>query len=217
MIIANRSVDRGPRAGCRVPGFAIELDDIAYAPVRGRHRGRLDCEPDTDRDARDGRGRAARAPAPPDVHDPGHRGAARHRRRPSRNSKTCTSSAIDDLQSVVDRQPRGSPPGRARGGHTDRRRRSTRFEQDAAQPRCGDRRSASCATRRSVPASRRSNRRGACWRAASRHRKSLEFLATTLTNRLMHAPSRRLREAAESGDAGTVEAIAAIYRPDSGR
>jgi glutamyl-tRNA reductase len=42
----------------------------------------------------------------------------------------------------------------------------------------------------------------------------LEFLATTLTNRLMHAPSIRLREAAESGDAGTVDAIAAIYRTD---
>jgi glutamyl-tRNA reductase len=43
----------------------------------------------------------------------------------------------------------------------------------------------------------------------------LEFLATTLTNRLMHAPSMRLREAAESGDAGTVDAIGAIYRSDS--
>ena len=42
----------------------------------------------------------------------------------------------------------------------------------------------------------------------------LEYLATTLTNRLMHAPSRRLREAAESGDAGTIDAIAAIYRTD---
>jgi glutamyl-tRNA reductase len=43
----------------------------------------------------------------------------------------------------------------------------------------------------------------------------LEFLATTLTTRLMHAPSMRLREAAESGDAGTVDAIGAIYRTDS--
>jgi len=46
-------------------------------------------------------------------------------------------------------------------------------------------------------------------------REVLEFLSTTLTNRLMHAPSMRLKEAAESGDAGTVEAIAAIYRPDA--
>jgi len=46
-------------------------------------------------------------------------------------------------------------------------------------------------------------------------REVLEFLSTTLTNRLMHAPSMRLKEAAESGDAGTEEAIAAIYRPDA--
>ncbi len=45
----------------------------------------------------------------------------------------------------------------------------------------------------------------------------LEFLATTLTNRLMHEPSRRLREAAESGDTGAVDAITAIYRPDADR
>ena len=45
-------------------------------------------------------------------------------------------------------------------------------------------------------------------------REVLEFLATTLTNRLMHAPSVRLRKAAEAGDAGTVDAIAEIYRPD---
>ena len=48
-------------------------------------------------------------------------------------------------------------------------------------------------------------------------REVLEFLATTLTNRLMHAPSMRLKEAAESGDAGAVDAIAAIYRPDTGQ
>jgi glutamyl-tRNA reductase len=45
----------------------------------------------------------------------------------------------------------------------------------------------------------------------------LEFLATTLTNRLMHAPSMRLKEAAESGDPGAVEAVAAIYRADTGQ
>jgi glutamyl-tRNA reductase len=45
----------------------------------------------------------------------------------------------------------------------------------------------------------------------------LEFLANTLTNRLMHAPSMRLREAAESGESGTVEALAALYRPGGER
>jgi glutamyl-tRNA reductase len=42
----------------------------------------------------------------------------------------------------------------------------------------------------------------------------LDFLSATLTNRLMHPPSQRLRDAAESGDAGIIETIADIYRLD---
>jgi glutamyl-tRNA reductase len=42
----------------------------------------------------------------------------------------------------------------------------------------------------------------------------LEFLSATLTNRLIHAPSQRLRDAAESGDADIIETIADIYRLD---
>jgi len=42
----------------------------------------------------------------------------------------------------------------------------------------------------------------------------LEFLAATLTNRLIHAPSQRLREAAESGDERIIGAISEIYRLD---
>lgn len=39
----------------------------------------------------------------------------------------------------------------------------------------------------------------------------VEFLATTLTNRLMHAPSQRLREAAERGDEELVRAFEAVF------
>lgn len=42
----------------------------------------------------------------------------------------------------------------------------------------------------------------------------LEFMSTTLTNRLIHAPSQRLRDAAESGDSEIIETIAEIYRLD---
>jgi glutamyl-tRNA reductase len=42
----------------------------------------------------------------------------------------------------------------------------------------------------------------------------LEQLATTLTNRLLHAPSAALREAAESGDATLAEAAARLFRSD---
>jgi glutamyl-tRNA reductase len=42
----------------------------------------------------------------------------------------------------------------------------------------------------------------------------LEFLANTLTNRLMHAPSQRLRDAAERGDAPLLEAARALFSAD---
>lgn len=42
----------------------------------------------------------------------------------------------------------------------------------------------------------------------------LDFLATTLTNRLLHSPSQRLREAAERGDAELLEAARALLLSD---
>jgi glutamyl-tRNA reductase len=45
----------------------------------------------------------------------------------------------------------------------------------------------------------------------------LEFLATTLTNRLMHAPSQRLREAAERGETELIEAAKALFATESGK
>ena len=42
----------------------------------------------------------------------------------------------------------------------------------------------------------------------------LEFLSTTLTNRLIHGPSQRLRDAAESGDSRVIDTITDIYRLD---
>jgi glutamyl-tRNA reductase len=42
----------------------------------------------------------------------------------------------------------------------------------------------------------------------------LEFLSNTLMNRLLHAPSQRLRDAAETGDDEVIRAITDIYRLD---
>jgi glutamyl-tRNA reductase len=42
----------------------------------------------------------------------------------------------------------------------------------------------------------------------------IDFLAATLTNRLLHGPSQRLREAAERGDADLVAAAKALLAPD---
>lgn len=45
----------------------------------------------------------------------------------------------------------------------------------------------------------------------------LEFLATTLTSRLLHAPSAALRDAAESGDTTLAEAAARLFRTGQGQ
>jgi glutamyl-tRNA reductase len=51
--------------------------------------------------------------------------------------------------------------------------------------------------------------------AAGRDTKDvLEFLAATLTNRLMHAPSQRLREAAERGDIDVLRAAQTLFGTD---
>jgi glutamyl-tRNA reductase len=41
---------------------------------------------------------------------------------------------------------------------------------------------------------------------------ALEFLAATLTNRLLHGPSTALREAAESSDAEFAAAVARLFQ-----
>jgi glutamyl-tRNA reductase len=50
--------------------------------------------------------------------------------------------------------------------------------------------------------------------AAGKRDEALEFLANTLTNRLLHAPSRALRLAAEQGDAGLIDAAHKLYGLD---
>jgi glutamyl-tRNA reductase len=47
--------------------------------------------------------------------------------------------------------------------------------------------------------------------AAGKQEEALEFLANTLTNRLLHAPSRALRLAAEQGDGALIEAAQKLY------
>jgi glutamyl-tRNA reductase len=46
-------------------------------------------------------------------------------------------------------------------------------------------------------------------------REVIDFLAATLTNRLLHGPSQRLREAAERGDAELLEAARALFATES--
>ncbi len=44
----------------------------------------------------------------------------------------------------------------------------------------------------------------------------LDFLAATLTNRLLHGPSQRLREAAERGESDVLDAARAAAGPGQG-
>lgn len=46
-------------------------------------------------------------------------------------------------------------------------------------------------------------------------REVVEFLATTLTNRLLHGPSQRLREAAERGEVELLQAARALFAPNA--
>ncbi len=48
-------------------------------------------------------------------------------------------------------------------------------------------------------------------------REVLDFLAATLTNRLLHGPSQRLREAAERGDGDIIRAARALFAPEPAR
>ncbi len=50
--------------------------------------------------------------------------------------------------------------------------------------------------------------------AGGRHEEALEFLANTLTSRLLHAPSSALRHAAESGDRLLIDAAHKLYGLD---
>jgi len=43
----------------------------------------------------------------------------------------------------------------------------------------------------------------------------IDFLATTLTNRLMHSPSQRLREAGEKGEPALIEAALQLFAPQA--
>jgi glutamyl-tRNA reductase len=52
--------------------------------------------------------------------------------------------------------------------------------------------------------------------AAGKHEEALEFLANTLTNRLLHAPSRALRLAAEQGDGDLIDAAHKLYGLNDG-
>jgi glutamyl-tRNA reductase len=210
MIIANRSIDAARALAAEFQAFAIGLEDI------GAHLPEADIVV-----------ASTASPSPIITRGMASDALKARRRRPilmvdiavPRDIEATVAEledvylfTIDDLQSVVEENLEG--------------RRQAAREADRLIAEEVDRFELTLRTRDAAPAIRRLREEGERARLltleqarrmlASGHAPDevLEFLSSTLTNRLMHAPSQRLREAAESGDAGTVDAIAGIYRLD---
>jgi len=210
MIIANRSIERAQELAAEFQGFAIGLDDI------GAHLREADI--------------VVASTASPHViitRDMAAHALRARKRRPifmvdiavPRDIEPAVAEledvylfTVDDLQSVVNE-------------NMENRRQAAR-EADRMIATEVDRFELQLRTRSAAPTIRRLRHEAERTReltleqarrmlAAGRGTDEvLEFLAATLTNRLIHAPSQRLREAAESGDERIIGAIAEIYRLD---
>ncbi len=210
MIIANRSVERAQELAAEFQGFAIGLDDI------GAHLREADIV-------------VASTASPHAIitRDMAAAALRARKRRPifmvdiavPRDIEASVAEledvylfTVDDLQSVVNE-------------NMENRRQAAR-EADRMIATEVDRFELQLRTRSAAPTIRRLRHEAERTRehtleqarrmlAAGRGTDEvLEFLAATLTNRLIHAPSQRLREAAESGDERIIGAIAEIYRLD---
>jgi len=210
MIVANRSVERAQELAAEFQGFAIGLDDI------GAHLREADIV-------------VASTASPHAIitRDMAAAALRARKRRPifmvdiavPRDIEPAVAEledvylfTVDDLQSVVNE-------------NMENRRQAAR-EADRLIATEVDRFELQLRTRSAAPTIRRLRHEAERVRehtleqarrmlAAGRGTDEvLEFLAATLTNRLIHAPSQRLREAAESGDERIVGAIAEIYHLD---
>jgi len=210
MIIANRSVERAQELAAEFQGFAIGLDDI------GAHLREADIV-------------VASTASPHAIitRDMAAAALRARKRRPifmvdiavPRDIEASVAEledvylfTVDDLQSVVNE-------------NMENRRQAAR-EADRMIATEVDRFELQLRTRSAAPTIRRLRHEAERTReltleqarrmlAAGRGTDEvLEFLAATLTNRLIHAPSQRLREAAESGDEKIIGAIADIYHLD---
>ena len=124
--------------------------------------------------------------------------------------------SIDDLQQLVDenRQQRELAAGGAR----------LLLEEEVArflaESRAHDAGPAIRALRqpgRYHPLHRPWSRPGACWPPANRRDEVIEYLANTLTNRLLHSPTQALRQASESADSALADTLARLLIEERGR
>jgi glutamyl-tRNA reductase len=210
MIVANRSVDRARELAAEFQGFAIGLDEIAShlrdADIVVASTASPNAIITREMAAQALRARKRRPMFMVDIAVP------RDIEPEVAELEDVYLFTVDDLQSVVNE-------------NMENRRQAAR-EADRMIATEVDRFELQLRTRSAAPTIRRLRHEAERVRehtleqarrmvAAGRPTEEvLDFLASTLTNRLMHAPSQRLREAAESGDERIVGAIAEIYHLD---
>jgi glutamyl-tRNA reductase len=207
MIIANRSLDRAQALASEFNGFAIALDALPA------HLAEADIVISS-----------TASPTPVITHDNVRAALRARRRKPMfmvdiavpRDIEPEVAQlediylfTIDDLQTVVNENLESRKEAAREAGQMIARE-IAQFEQQIktldAVPTIRHLREEADLTRvQTLEQARRMI-------AAGRDTKDvLEFLATTLTNRLMHAPSQRLREAAERGDVDTIRAAQTLF------
>ena len=210
MIVANRSVDRARELAAEFQGFAISLDDI---PAHLREADIViasTASPNAiitrDMAANALRARKRRPMFMVDIAVP------RDIEPEVAQLEDVYLFTVDDLQSVVNE-------------NMENRRQAAR-EADQMIATEVDRFEMRLRTRSAAPTIRRLREEAERTRqhtldqarrmlATGRSNEEvLDCLSATLTNRLIHAPSQRLRDAAESGDSEIIETIADIYHLD---
>jgi glutamyl-tRNA reductase len=210
MIIANRSVDRARELAAEFHGFAIGLDeipnhlkeaDIVIASTAAPHS--IITRHMTEQALR---ARKRRPMFMVDIAVP------RDIDADVAELEDIYLFTVDDLQSVVNENLEGRRQAAREAGeliNTEVERFSHSLKTRDAAPLIRRLREDADRTRqRTLEQARHMLAHG------KSHDEVLNFLANTLTNRLLHAPSQRLRDAAETGDGEILDAIADIYRLD---
>ena len=195
--------------GGRGQGLRGRLERPRQGAGGRRHRRQLHCEFDAAHHEERGRGGGARSAPSPDFHGRSG-GAARHRARRSRNSRIsiCFRSTICSSWSTKTVNSGNSRP--AVRGCSSRRKWPAFWPNRGRMTR--DPQSGPCASRPTPSVSKPWSRRGACWRPANPAEEVIEYLANTLTNRLLHSPTQALRQASESADSALAETLVRTAR-----
>ena len=124
--------------------------------------------------------------------------------------------SIDDLQHIVEENRRerevaaGGARLPARGGSGAIRRRVARSGRRTRHSRAA-------ASRPMRSASRPASRRGGCCSSGKSADEVIEYLANTLTNRLLHSPTQALRQASESTDPALAQMLVRLLTEERDR